>query len=177
MKNITKLFFVSALALMTVTSCKKEENNNNTPTNSGIASCEVNGKSWTSGKTGTYLGADSLPGCEAVVDGDTMTFLATSFLDSSVVLARLVLKPGRTGTYAGTASTEGIMLYLPKFDQNSLLQSILMYTTTYSMNITQWNEGAKTLSGTFNLNMVSNVGGSGYNITNGKFNDVKFSTE
>jgi hypothetical protein len=179
MKNITKLFFVSALALMTVTSCKKEENNNNTPTptNSGIASCEVNGKSWTSGKTATYLGADSLPGCEAVIVGDTMTFISTNFTDSSVILAQLVLKPGRTGTYAGTTSAEGAMLYLPKFDQFSLLQAFLSYTTTYSMSITQWDAGSKTFSGTFNLNMVSNTGGSGYNITNGKFSDAKFSIE
>jgi hypothetical protein len=180
MRNITKLFFISAMALMTVTSCKKEDNNNNnTPanTNSGIASCEVNGKSWTSGKTGSYLGTDSLPGCEALLVGDTMTFIATNFTDSSVVLAQLVLKPARTGSYTGTTSTEGAMLYLPKLDQNSIFQAFLMYTTTYSMNITQWNEGTKTLSGTFNLNMVSNIGGAGYNITNGKFTDVKFSLD
>lgn len=174
MRNITKLFFVSAMALMTVTSCKKEDDKNTTPAaNSGVTSCEVNGKSWTSGKTGTYLGADSLPGCEAVVVGDTMTFISTYFTDSSVILAQLVLKPGRTGVYAGTTSTEGAMLYLPKLDQASIFQALLMYTTTYSMNITQWNASAETFSGTFNLNMVSNIGGSGYNITNGKFTDVK----
>ncbi|NBP04830.1 MAG: hypothetical protein EBV15_01225 [Bacteroidetes bacterium] len=177
MKNITKLFFMGATTLMMATSCKKEDDKNTTPTpsaNAGLTSCSVNGKAWTSGKTGTYTGLDSFPGCEAYMSGDTMTFVSTNFSDTSVVLAQLTLTPGRTGTYTGTTSTEGGMFYLPKFDETSLFQAFLMYTTSYTFTITKWDNTTKKFSGTFNFNMVSNTGGSGFNITNGKFEDVKY---
>jgi hypothetical protein len=179
MKHITKLFFFSALALMMATSCKKDDNNNNTTPNpnAGITSSSVNGKTWTSGKTGTYIGVDSIPGCEAYLTGDTMTFIATNFSDTSVVLAQLVLTSGRVGTYSGTTSTEGGMFYLSKFDETSLLQAFLMYTTSYNFTISKWDNASKKFSGTFNFNMVSNIGGPGFNVTNGKFDDVNYVIE
>lgn len=177
MKNITKLFLMGAMALTMTTSCKKDDNKSTTPTpsaNAGLTSCSVNGQSWISGKTGTYIGLDSVPGCEAHLSGDTMTFVASRFSDTAVVLAQITLTPGRIGTYSGTTSTEGGMFYLPKLDQTSLFQAFLMYTTSYSFTITKWDVATKKFSGTFNFNMVSNIGGTGYNVTNGKFEDVNY---
>lgn len=177
MKNITKLFFIGATALLMTTSCKKEDDKNPTPTpsaNAGLTTCSVNGKTWTSGKTGTYTGLDSFPGCEAYMSGDTMTFVSTNFSDTSVVLAQLTLTPGRVGTYKGTTSFEGGMFYLPKFDETALFQAFLMYTTSYNFTITKWDNDTKKFSGSFNFNMVSNTGGAGFNVTNGKIEDVKY---
>ncbi|MBM3399803.1 MAG: hypothetical protein FJY15_04475 [Bacteroidetes bacterium] len=177
MKNITKLFFLGATALLMTTSCKKEDDKNTTPTpsaNAGLTTCSVNGKTWTSGKTGTYTGLDSFPGSEAYMSGDTMTFVSTNFSDTSVVLAQLTLTPGRVGTYKGTTSFEGGMFYLPKFDETALFQAFLMYTTSYNFTITKWDNDTKKFSGSFNFNMVSNTGGAGFNVTNGKIEDVKY---
>jgi hypothetical protein len=165
MKHITKLFFLSAMALMMASSCKKDDNNNNnstTPTgNVGITSASLNGKSWTSGKTGTTIGLDSIPGCEAYLNGDTLIFIATNYADTSIVLAQLALTPGRTGTYTGP-------------DENLIFTSFFLYTTSYSFTINKWDSSKQLFSGTFNFNMVSNTGGQGYNMTNGKFDDVKY---
>ena len=179
MKHITKVFFLSAMALMMAASCKKDDDKKtDTPSaNAGLTSCIVNGQSWNSGKTGTYIGLDSLPGCEARLTGDTMTFVATRFSDTAVILAQLVLKPARVGTYTGTTSTEGGMFYLPKFDETSLFQAFLMYTTSYNCTISSWDSSKKKFSGTFNFNMVSNIGGSGFNVTNGKFEEVNYVIE
>ena len=177
MKNITKLFFLGATALLMTTSCKKEDDKNTTPTpsaNAGLTTCSVNGKTWTSGKTGTYTGLDSFPGSEAYMSGDTMTFVSTNFSDTSVVLAQLTLTPGRVGTYKGTTSFEGGMFYLPKFDETALFQAFLMYTTSYNFTITKWDNDTKKFSGSFNFNMVSNTGGASFNVTNGKIEDVKY---
>ncbi len=179
MKHITKVFFLSAMALMMAASCKKDEDKKtDTPSaNVGLTSCSVNGKAWTSGKTGTTIGLDSMPGCEAYLNGDTMVFISTNFSDTSVVLAQLVLKQARVGTYSGTTSTEGGMFYLPKFDETSLFQAFLMYTTSYNFTISSWDSSKKKFSGTFNFNMVPNIGGAGFNVTNGKFEEVNYVIE
>jgi hypothetical protein len=181
MKHITKLFFLSAMALMMAASCKKEDkNDNNTPApsaNAGITSASLNGKTWTSGKTGTTIGLDSIPGCEAYLNDDTLIFIATNYADTSIVLAQLTLTPGRTGTYTGTSSPSGFMIYLPKPDQDLIFTSFFLYTTSYSFTITKWDNSKNLFSGTFNFNMVSNTGGQGYNMTNGKFDDVQFFLE
>ncbi|MFN5217169.1 MAG: hypothetical protein ACK5CL_00245 [Sphingomonadales bacterium] len=178
MKHITKLFFLSAMALMMASSCKKDDkNDNNTPAptaNAGITSASLNGKSWTSGKTGTTIGLDSIPGCEAYLNGDTLIFIATNYADTSIVLAQLVLTSGRTGTYTGTSSPSGFMIYLPSPDQNLIFTSFFLYTTSYSFTINKWDSSKQLFSGTFNFNMVSNTGGQGYNMTNGKFDDVNY---
>lgn len=174
MKNITRLFILSALALTMATSCKKEEEKPKSTTPTGTSeytTCEVNGKSWTSGKTGTYS-SDSFPGCEAYINGDTMVFVATRFSDSTGILAQIILKPGRVGTYSGTSTFDQGMFYLTQLDETGLFQAFLMYTTTYSLNISNWDESKKKFSATFSLNMVSNAGGPGYNVTNGKATDV-----
>lgn len=177
MKNITKLFLIGAMALTTFSSCKKEKEDSpttTTPAAPGVTTCQVNGQTWTSDQAGKYSATDSLPGCEALLDGDTMTFISSRFSDNSAILAQLVLTPARVGTYSGTTTADGGMFYLSTFDETTLFQNFLLYTTSYSFTISEWNASTKKFSGTFNITMTSNTGGSNILVTNGKCTNVPY---
>jgi hypothetical protein len=180
MKNTTKVFLIAAMALTTFASCKDKKDDGPTTTNPaapGVTTCQVNGQTWTSDQAGKYSATDSLPGCEALLNGDTMTFISTRFSDNSAILAQLVLTPARVGTYSGSTSADAGMFYLSKFDETTLFQSFLLYTTSYSFTISDWNASAKKFSGTFNITMTSNTGGSNITVTNGKCTNVPYVLE
>jgi hypothetical protein len=180
MKKIN-LVAVAALFVgaMFVQSCEKEPTTTTPTETKGVVSMTVNGKSWTSNKNGEMLvnGEDTLYGVEAVLEDGIITLSATNFKDSSVVGFNFVLTPAVTGTYAGKAdfTADDYAIYAPKADVMTLLTLLMNYDIQYSVTLTKVDKVTGLCSGIFTITETDNAGtGMGnFNITAGKFTDVK----
>jgi hypothetical protein len=172
---VAALFF----GAMFVQSCEKEPTTTTPTETTGVVTMSVNSKSWTSNKNGEMLitGEDTLYGCEAVVEDGMLTLSATNFKDSSVVGFNFVLTAAVTGTYSGKAdfTADDYAIYAPKADVMTLLTLLMNYDITYSVTLTKVDKTTGLCSGYFSITQTDNAstGMGNFNITNGKFTDVK----
>jgi hypothetical protein len=174
------LVAIAALSVgaMFFQSCEKEPAATPKPV-TGIVTMDINGKGWTSNKSGEMLvvDEDTLYGCDAVWDFGNLSLTATNFKDSSVFAVNLVLTPAETGTYTGKVdfTADDLVLYAPKTDVMTLLNLLMNYDITYSVTLTKVDKENGLCSGIFTVTQTDKAasGMGNFSITNGKFTDVK----
>jgi hypothetical protein len=182
MKLVSKVLLTGAIALLSLNSCKKEEEENKTvkPT-TGVMKLTLDGKEWKSNPYNEFRieDGDTIYGTEAIFEGDSLlSITAVRFSDSSAVIGQFLLTPGRTGTYTGTTTADYGFVHVAKADFISLLDALLSYTTTYTFTITKWDATSKKFSATYSFTMTSSGGGkSNKVVTNGEITDMPYTVE
>lgn len=177
MKNTTKLLMLVAVSLTVLNACKKKEDKPVTPTKpTGIMMAKLDGKAWQSDPESSFkiVDGDTLRGTMFQMSKDTLTMFATRLSDTSTIFGYFVLKQPRVGTYTGNGTVGGVMLYVKPFTLLNLLMSFQAYSFNYTLNITKFDDASRKISGTYTLNMTSNVGGPAINVTEGEFTDVVY---
>lgn len=201
-KKILKLTLFSLIGLSLLQACKKSSNTNSTsdkvtvPIVKGYLYCNVDGSSWGSDapsklhrvlfSNGSFAVLYDYYGVEGIIFGDTLNLSAVKVAgtDSSMVQMQISLRPTRIGNYsfgayspvkAGTASA----LYYTKFNPQMTKLGYSGYTTTGSLDITDFSDSLQTVSGKFNFTMVPKNSGNPLTpktriVKSGEFTNLKF---
>lgn len=172
--HITKLILSAALCLAAASCKKKEDPAAEKP--KGVVLCNVNGIEWQSGpSTATVtIGSYTYYKTSATLRNDSLwiTGIRNQTDTSGIYVFGLPLKAGAVGSVTGTTSAYKGVIYLPRYDINSLVAMLGKYNVTYELNITAKDAGAKTITGNFIISMVSGTGN--IMVTNGEFIELKY---
>lgn len=171
MKNISLL--AVATLLLFAGACKKKTTEDTKPT--GVITCKINGQAWQSGPASSTIKFDGVTRnyTSAQFTGDTLLLSGIrNEKDTSGIYFYVKVKSGKVGMVSGTATAFFPGIYLKYYDINSLVQTLTDYVVTYELNITKYDTGNKTISGTFIINMTGAKGT--ISVTEGQFTDVKY---
>lgn len=165
----------AAVFLLAAGSCKKKETK--APDKpKGVVLCKVNGAAWQSGSASSTIkiGSYTYYKTAAKLSGDTFSFsgIRNEGDTSGIYFYSVPLKSGSVGFVTGTTSAYSGGIYLSFYDINSLVATLGKYNVTYELTITSKNAAAKTISGTFIINMSSGKGN--VTVTEGEFIDLAY---
>jgi hypothetical protein len=174
MKTKHVLLAMAALGLTLAGACKKKTTE--TPKPTGVILCKVNGVSWESGASTRLINIDGsnyyMTYAELQGDTFTMSGIRKDGDTSGIYFYEVALKAGAVGTVSGTTDAFRGGMYLNTYDMDGLITALGKYNITYQLTITKKDASAKTISGSFIINMTS--GSGNISITEGEFIDLKY---